>query len=239
MKLMTFNDNLSGLEARKVRLLMYLRRQGITCTRTLAAIESIPREIFVPSTFQHQSYEDMALPIGLGQTISQPMVVATMTQSLSITDRHKVLEIGTGSGYQAAILSKLCRRLYTIERHRPLLVQAEEKFSEMRLRNITAMNGDGMKGWSPQAPFDRIIVTAAAQGTLPDDLIQQLAIGGILIAPVGEGDADQKLIKITRHGEDRYECEDLINVRFVPLLPEIAEETKHIDPEFNQMNAYA
>ena len=120
MVCMSFVENLSGLEAQKIRLLMHLRRQGITCSRTLEAIETIPREIFIPSTFQHQSYEDMALPIGLGQTISQPVVVATMTQSLEISDRHKILEIGTGSGYQAAILSKMCRRLYTIERHKPL-----------------------------------------------------------------------------------------------------------------------
>jgi protein-L-isoaspartate(D-aspartate) O-methyltransferase len=232
-------ENLSGLEAQKIRLLMHLRRRGITCSRTLAAIETTPREIFIPSTFQHQSYEDMALPIGLGQTISQPQVVAMMTQSLNISDRHKVLEIGTGSGYQAAILSKMCRRLYTIERHKPLLVQAEERFTEMRLRNITAMNGDGMKGWAYQAPFDRIIVTAAAHGNIPRDLMCQLAIGGIMVAPVGPSEVDQTLVKIKRIAEDCFEKEALFSVRFVPLLPEIAEETKDIDPEFNQMHAFA
>ncbi len=236
---MTFNNNLSGLEARKIRLIMHLRRQGVTCSNTLRAMELIPREIFVPSTFQHQSYEDMALPIGLGQTISQPLVVASMTQSLQLNDRHKVLEIGTGSGYQAAILSKLCRRLYTIERHRPLLIQAEEKFAEMRLRNITAMNGDGMKGWSPQAPFDRIIVTAAAHGDIPRELMNQLAVGGVMVAPVGDSDTDQRLVKITRRSEDKFDRDEMFNVRFVPLLPEVAEDTKDIDPEFNQMNAYA
>ena len=233
---MTFAENLSGLEAQKIRLLMHLRRRGITCSRTLAAFESIPREIFIPSTFQHQSYEDMALPIGLGQTISQPQVVAMMTQSLDIDDRHKVLEVGTGSGYQAAILSKLCRRLYTIERHNPLLTQAEERFAEMRLRNMTAMNGDGMKGWSYQAPFDRIIVTAAAHGDIPRDLMEQLAVGGIMVAPVGPNDSDQTLVRIKRVAEDCFEKEALFSVRFVPLLPEVAEETKHIDPEFSQMN---
>jgi protein-L-isoaspartate(D-aspartate) O-methyltransferase len=236
---MAYNDSISGLEARKIRLIMHLRRQGVTCSNTLRAIELIPREIFVPSTFQHQSYEDMALPIGLGQTISQPLVVSLMTQSLQLTDRHKVLEIGTGSGYQAAILSKLCRRLYTIERHRPLLIQAEEKFAEMRLRNITAMNGDGMKGWSPQAPFDRIIVTAAAHGDIPRELMDQLAVGGVMVAPVGENDTDQRLVKITRRSEDKFDRDEMFNVRFVPLLPEVAEDTKDIDPEFNQMNAYA
>lgn len=218
---------------------MHLRRRGITCCRTLEAIETIPREIFIPSTFQHQSYEDMALPIGLGQTISQPLVVATMTQALALTDRHKVLEIGTGSGYQAAILSKLCRRLYTIERHKPLLNQAEERFAEMRLRNITAMNGDGMKGWGYQAPYDRIIVTAAAHGDIPNELMEQLAIGGIMIAPIGANDVDQTLVKIRRVSEGHYERENLFAVRFVPLLPEIAEETKDIAPEYNQMNAFA
>ncbi len=236
---MSFIENLSGLQAQKIRLLMHLRRRGITCSRTLEAIETIPREIFIPSTFQHQSYEDMALPIGLGQTISQPLVVATMTQALALTDRHKVLEIGTGSGYQAAILSRLCRRLYTIERHKPLLNQAEDRFSEMRLRNITAMNGDGMKGWAYQAPFDRIIVTAAAHGDIPNELMAQLAIGGIMIAPIGASDVDQTLVKIRRVSEGHYERESLFAVRFVPLLPEIAEETRDIDPEFNQMNAFA
>ena len=236
---MTFSNNLTGLQAQKVRLLMHLRRNGVTCTRTLGAIEDIPREIFIPTTFQHQSYEDMALPIGLGQTISQPSVVATMTQSLDLTDRHKVLEIGTGSGYQASILSRLCRRLYTIERHKPLLHQAEERFREMRLRNITAMNGDGMKGWSYQAPFDRIIVTAAAHGDIPQDLMNQLAIGGIMVAPIGPNDTDQTLVRITRVSEGHFEREALFAVRFVPLLPEVAEETKHIEPEFSQMNAFA
>ena len=218
---------------------MHLRRKGITCARTLSAIENVPREIFVPHTFQHQSYEDMALPIGLGQTISQPSVVATMTQSLALTDRHKVLEIGTGSGYQAAILAKMCRRLYTIERHKPLSQLAEQRFAEMRLRNITAMHADGMKGWHFQAPFDRIIVTAAAHGDIPQELMNQLSIGGIMVAPVGPNETDQTLVRITRTAEDQFERQALFAVRFVPLLPEIAEDTKDIDPEFNQMNAYA
>ena len=218
---------------------MHLRRQGVTCARTLGAIETVPREIFIPSAFQHQSYEDMALPIGLGQTISQPLVVATMTQALELTDRHKVLEIGTGSGYQAAILSKLCRRLYTIERHKPLLKQAEDRFDEMRLRNITALSADGMKGWPHQAPFDRIIVTAAAHVDLPRELLYQLSVGGIMVAPVGIDDIDHTLLVIKRTGEDRFEQKPLFAVRFVPLLPDIAEETADIDPEFNQMNAFA
>lgn len=231
--------NLSGLHAQKIKLLMHLRRHGITCPNVLGAIETIPREIFIPSTFQHQSYEDMALPIGLGQTISQPLVVATMTQALELNDRHKVLEIGTGSGYQASILSKLVRRLYSMERHKPLLSLAEERFTEMRLRNITCMTGDGMKGWPMQAPFDRIIVTAAAHGDIPDELMGQLAVGGIMVAPVGNHDSEQTLIRVKRVSETHYTRETMISVRFVPLLPEIAEETRHIEPDYMQMNAYA
>lgn len=236
---MSFIHNLSGLEAQKIKLLMHLRRRGITCSRVLGAIETVPREIFVPSTFQHQSYEDMALPIGLGQTISQPLVVATMSQALELTDRHKVLEIGTGSGYQASILSKLARRVYSMERHKPLLSMAEQRFSEMRLRNITTICGDGMKGWPLQAPFDRIIVTAAAHGDIPQDLMNQLAIGGIMVAPIGPNDVDQTLVRIHRRDETTFVRESLFSVRFVPLLPEIAEETRDIDPEFAQMNAFA
>jgi protein-L-isoaspartate(D-aspartate) O-methyltransferase len=222
-------DNLSGLHTQKIKLLMHLRRHGITCSNVLGAIESIPREIFIPSTFQHQSYEDMALPIGLGQTISQPLVVATMTQALQLN----------GSGYQASILSKLVRRLYSMERHKPLLSLAEDRFSEMRLRNITCLNGDGMKGWPVQAPFDRIIVTAAAHGDIPTQLTSQLAIGGIMVAPIGSNDTDQTLIRITRESETTYSREALLSVRFVPLLPDVAEETRHIEPDYMQMNAYA
>lgn len=236
---MIFTQNLTGLHAQKIKLLMHLRRRGITCNRVLEAIETIPREIFIPSTFQHQSYEDMALPIGLGQTISQPLVVATMTQALELNDRHKVLEIGTGSGYQASILSKLSRRVYSMERHKPLLSLAEERFSEMRIRNITCVNGDGMKGWPVQAPFDRIIVTAAAHGDIPDELMAQLAIGGIMVAPVGANDVDQTLIRIIRVSETEYRRDALLSVRFVPLLPEVADDTRDIDPDYTQMNAYA
>ncbi|MCC7168195.1 MAG: protein-L-isoaspartate(D-aspartate) O-methyltransferase, partial [Rhodospirillales bacterium] len=172
-----------SVEARKIRLLMELRRGGVVDTRVLAAIERTPRELFVPQTFQDQAYEDQALPIGRGQTISQPLVVGLMTQALEVGERMKVLEIGTGSGYQAAILARLCRRLYTIERHKPLLKEAEERFKALRLYNITAIAGDGMKGWPDQAPFERIMVTAAAT-EIPQALVDQLAVGGILVVPV-------------------------------------------------------
>lgn len=207
--------------ARKIRLIMQLRKAGITDTAVLGAIERIPREAFIPPMFHDQAYEDTALPIGRGQTISQPLVVASMTQALKINDRHKVLEIGTGSGYQAAILSKLCRRVYSIERHRPLLETAERCFTNLRVRNITCKAGDGMKGWIEQAPFDRIIVTAAASAEPPPALLDQLSIGGILVIPMGRDKTSQFVYRITRL-EEGFSCEQLMPVRFVPLLPDIA-----------------
>ena len=156
---------------RRIRLVMDLRTKGITDAKVLGAMERVPRDEFVPAAVRDQAWDDMALPIGRGQTISQPFVVASMTQALKLSDMDKVLEIGTGCGYQTAILSKLCRRVYTIERHKPLLVRAEQMFEHLKLRNITALAGDGMKGWPGQAPFDAIICTAAAQGAPPDALI--------------------------------------------------------------------
>ncbi|MBL1147718.1 MAG: protein-L-isoaspartate(D-aspartate) O-methyltransferase [Pseudomonadota bacterium] len=209
--------------ARRIRLLMKLRRSGITDRAVLGAIERIPREAFVPETFIDQAYEDIALPIGRGQTISQPLVVAAMTQAMKLSDRHKVLEVGTGSGYQAAILSRLCRRVYSIERHRPLLDIAEARFKQLRLHNITTVAGDGMKGWPEQAPFDRIIVTAAASQEPPKALLDQLSIGGLLVIPLGKQNGDQFIYRITRT-EDGYESEKMMPVRFVPLLPDIAPD---------------
>jgi protein-L-isoaspartate(D-aspartate) O-methyltransferase len=209
--------------ARKIRLIMKLRKAGITDTAVLAAIERVPREAFIPPTFHDQAYEDTALPIGRGQTISQPLVVASMTQELKVNDRHKVLEIGTGSGYQAAILAKLCRRVYSIERHRPLLETAEKRLNDLRIRNITCKAGDGMKGWTEQAPFDRIIVTAAASEEPPQPLLDQMSVGGILIIPMGRDKSSQFIYRITRQ-EQGYHCEQLMPVRFVPLLPNIARD---------------
>lgn len=212
---------MSVMLARKIRLIMKLRTSGITDTAVLAAIERVPREDFIPLMFHDQAYEDIALPIGRGQTISQPLVVARMTQELKVNDRHKVLEIGTGSGYQAAILSKLCRRVYSIERHRPLLETAERRFTDLRVRNITCKAADGMKGWTEQAPFDRIIVTAAAAEEPPQALLDQMSIGGIMVIPMGRDKASQFVYRITRT-ETGYDCERLMPVRFVPLLPEVA-----------------
>ncbi len=212
--------------ARKIRLIMKLRASGITDTKVLSAIERIPREFFVPDAFIDQAYEDIALPIGRGQTISQPMIVAMMTQALQLNDRHKVLEIGTGSGYQASVLAKLCRRVYSIERHRPLLEIANARLRELRIHNITTKTADGMKGWNEQQPFDRIIVTAAASREAPLALLEQMSIGGIMILPMGWQKDEQFIYRITKT-EDNYDYERLMPVRFVPLLPDIAP--RHIE----------
>ena len=197
---------------------MELRRQGITDARVLGAIERVPREAFVPETFRDQAYENTALPIGRDQTISQPAVVAFMTQELNIGDRMRVLEIGTGSGYQAAVLAKLCRRVYSIERHRELLADAEAKFRELRINNITTRHGDGTKGWPEQAPFDRIIVTAAATRDIPQSLLDQLAPDGIMIAPMGDNARDQHLFRFMFGEDGILNREKLWPVRFVPLI---------------------
>lgn len=214
--------------ARVIRLIMHLRNAGITDTRVLSALERVPREIFIPVQMQDQAYEDIALPIGRGQTISQPFIVAFMTQALELDDRMKVLEIGTGSGYQACVLAKLCRRVYSIERHKPLLERAEKIFDELKLRNITAIVGDGMKGWPQQAPFDRIIVTAGAQDKPPPALLDQLAIGGIMIVPVGKS-GQQVLRRYKKEADETYAVKDLMPVRFVPLLPDIARASENAD----------
>ena len=203
-------------EANKIRLIMELRRHGITDARVLGAIERVPREAFVPDAFRGRAYENVALPIGHGQTISQPAVVGYMTQELDLTDRMKVLEIGTGSGYQGAILSRLCRRVYTVERSAELLRDAEKIFRDLRLNNITTRHGDGGGGWPEQAPFERIIVTAAAPD-VPPALLGQLAPGGVMILPVGETSDTQQLIKC-RRTEAGIEYESLWPVRFVPLV---------------------
>ncbi len=209
-------------DSQKISLIMALRRQGIHDPNVLGAMERVPRDLFVPEAFQDHAYDNNALPIDCGQTISQPYIVALMTQALDLNDRCKVLEIGTGSGYQAAILSHLSRRVYTIERYRTLHAQAQERFHTLGLTNVTAMVGDGTKGWPDQAPFDRIIVTAAAPD-IPENLIQQLKIGGKLVIPVDNGPDVQELVTISRHDEG-VERRDLIPVRFVPLVEGVAKE---------------
>ena len=205
-----------GLIQKRLRLLMELRRAGIGDARVLGAIERTPREKFVPLSFEDRAYENVALPIGNGQTVSQPYVVALMTEKLELGERQTVLEIGTGSGYQTAVLASLCRRVFSIERHRELLRDAERRFEELRLHNIVCRFGDGTKGWPEQAPYDRVIVTAAAP-EVPSTLIDGLAPGGVLVAPVGEDHRDQQLVRIRRN-DDRFSTEDLGLVRFVPLV---------------------
>ena len=197
-----------------------LRQAGVADGGVLAAMEATPRELFLTDHFKAQAYEDATLPIGYQQTLSAPAVVAKMTEALEITDRMKVLEIGTGSGYQAAVLAQLCRRLYSIERHPALLQDAKDRFQELGLVNITTQAGDGSLGWPEQAPFERIMVTAAA-ADVPDALLGQLAEGGIMIVPVGLDENDQYLLKL-RRGEDGIETEELGPTRFVPLIAGLA-----------------
>lgn len=211
----------------RIRLILALRRAGITDAAVLAAIESIPREVFVPDTFKDQAWEDTALPIGLGQTISQPQVVALMTEALQVSRKHRVLEIGTGSGYQAAVLAKLCRRLYTIERHPALLERAEGIFRTLGLTNIVTRCADGTKGWPELAPFDRIIVTAAPPEEPPALMAQVSPEGGVMVLPMGPSH-DQWLWRLTRTGE-RWERERLTAVRFVPLVPEPPPVSETLD----------
>ena len=201
----------------RLRLLMQLRNNGIRDTAVLSALEQIPREMFVEESFGEHAYDDTALPISCGQTISQPTIVARMTEALELHPRMRVLEIGTGSGYQAAILAKLARRVYTIERHRDLLSMAETRFRELGLHNIVTLRADGSKGWKEAAPFERIIVTAAATA-IPEIYLEQLAPGGVMIIPVGDSVADQQLLRIRKNKEGQILQETLMAVRFVPLV---------------------
>ncbi len=204
-----------------LKLQQDLRSQGVTDEQVLSAMESTPRHCFVPSRFRERAYENRPLPIDCGQTISQPSVVGIMTQVLEVKSHHKVLEVGTGSGYQAAVLSWIARRVYTIERYQELHGEAREAFRSLRLSNITAVHGDGTQGMREQAPFDRIIVTAAAEDP-PATLVEQLAVGGIMVLPVGQTDDIQRLIKLTLT-EDGPRYEELNFVRFVPLIDGIPD----------------
>jgi protein-L-isoaspartate(D-aspartate) O-methyltransferase len=200
----------------QIELIMQLRRRGIRDNKVLRAIELVPRELFVDPAFEDHAYKDIALPIECGQTISQPYVVAFMTEHLDLDERHKVLEIGTGSGYQAAVLSHLCRRVYTVERWRELQKAAERRFERLGIANVTTIIGDGWLGWPPQAPFDRIIVTAAA-AEAPPALIDQLKMGGRMIIPLGQTRDTQMLVQIDKSEAGISEIE-LLPVRFVPLV---------------------
>jgi protein-L-isoaspartate(D-aspartate) O-methyltransferase len=204
-------------DSRKIRLILDLRRAGVTDTVVCGAIERIPRELFAPCEFRDKAYENTALPIACHQTMSAPITVARMTQALEIGERMKVLEVGTGSGYQAAILSRLCRRVYTIERYRELLRVAEQRFAALGITNITSKVADGTLGWREQAPFERIIVTAAA-ADVPPLLADQLAEGGVMVVPIDDGAGAQTLLRVRRVGPG-LDTEDLGAMRFVPLIP--------------------
>jgi protein-L-isoaspartate(D-aspartate) O-methyltransferase len=201
---------------RTMRFLYALRSRGVTDTRVLTAMERIDRGAFVRGLFAGRAYDDVPLPISCGQTISQPSIVGLMTQALNVQPRDTVLEVGTGSGYQAAILSQLARRVYSVDRHRRLVREAQEVFRALGLVNITAFTADGSHGLPDQAPFDRILVTAAAEDP-PGPLLAQLKPGGIMVLPVGQSDTVQNLLKVTRL-ESGYDYEELRPVRFVPLV---------------------
>ena len=209
-------------ETRMARLILSLRSSGVTDPKVLGVIEKTPRDLFVPELFQDRSWEDSALPIACGQTISQPFIVGLMTQALRVEPRSRVLEIGTGSGYQTAVLSRLCRFVYSVERYRTLLGEAEARLKQLHVTNVFTRFGDGGEGWPEQAPFDRILVTAAAPDE-PKTLLAQLKPNGILVAPVGRGPV-QQLKRYIADGKGGFEVETLCEVRFVPLLEGVARE---------------
>jgi protein-L-isoaspartate(D-aspartate) O-methyltransferase len=206
----------------RARLILSLRSQGVSDAAVLNALEQTPRELFTPDLFKARSWEDSALPIACGQTISQPFIVGLMTQALTIEPRARVLEIGTGSGYQTAVLSRLARLVYTVERYRTLMGEAEARFKALQLGNIITRFADGGEGWPEQAPFDRILVTAAAPAE-PKTLLAQLKPSGILVAPIGRGPI-QTLKRYVGDGQGGFKEEVLCDVRFVPLLDGVARE---------------
>ncbi len=217
MNIVTGTSEFGASNYRIIKLIMELRARGISSTSVLSALEKVPRELFVPEMFGLEAYNNSTLPIECGQTISQPYVVALMTEKLDLNDRCKILEVGTGTGFQTAILAQLCRRVYTIERYRRLLEDAEYRFRKLRLTNITSMTGDGTKGWPAQAPFDRIMVTAAAP-RVPDQLLAQLKAGGKMIVPVDNSQGEQDLILFHKDEDEAVSAEVLCVVRFVPLV---------------------
>jgi protein-L-isoaspartate(D-aspartate) O-methyltransferase len=206
----------------RMEFLLTLRRRGISDAAVLRAMEEVPREHFVAPGMAESAYEDQALPIACGQTISQPLIVGLMTQLLEPDRRIRVLEIGTGSGYQAAVLAKLAREVVTVERYRTLAETARKRFDQLGIRNIEVITGDGFLGAPNHAPFERIIVTAAAE-EIPQTLVDQLAPDGIMVLPLGPHGGPQQLVKLTKT-EEGLKREDLILVRFVPMLQGKARE---------------
>ena len=206
----------------RMEFLLSLRRRGISDAAVLRAMDAVPREQFVLPEFVGAAYADSAMPIACGQTISQPYVVAYMSEQLEVKNDHRVLEIGTGSGYQAAVLSRLAGEVFSVERYRTLAERARETLARLGYDNVTVVAGDGLNGLPAYAPYDRIMVTAAAE-TVPEALIGQLAVGGILVLPLGRHDGAQRIVKLTMR-EDGPTQQDLLAVRFVPLLPGQARE---------------
>ncbi len=205
-----------------MEFLLTLRRRGIGDQAVLRAMDEVPRERFVEPGFSGTAYADQALPICCGQTISQPYVVAYMTEQLGVRPHHRVLEVGTGSGYQAAVLSRLAREVVSVERYRTLADVARERLHALGYDNVEVVAGDGFAGVPGKAPYDRIIVTAAAE-TLPQTLIDQLADGGVMLLPLGPHDGTQHIIRLNK-SQTEISRQQLIAVRFVPLLPGQAQE---------------
>ncbi len=213
----------NGKDNDRMEFLLTLRRRGISDQAVLRAMDEVPRGDFVEGEFASRAYADQALPIECGQTISQPYVVAYMTEQLALTPHHRVLEVGTGSGYQAAVLSRLAREVVSIERYRTLAEQARARLAALGYDNVEVVVGDGFAGVPEKAPYDRIIVTAAAE-QVPQALLEQLADdGGVMILPLGPRDGPQHIIKLTK-SQTEISRENLIAVRFVPLLPGQAQE---------------
>jgi protein-L-isoaspartate(D-aspartate) O-methyltransferase len=206
----------------RMQFLLGLRRRGISDPAVLRAMDEVPREHFVEDSLLDKAYADQALPIACGQTISQPYVVAFMTEQLAVQESHRVLEVGTGSGYQAAILSRLAREVISVERYRTLAEAARQRLAALGYDNVEVRLGDGLAGVPERAPFDRIMVTAAAE-TIPEALLQELAEDGVMVLPLGPHAGPQQLVKLTK-GEQAIKQEDLIGVRFVPLLSGKARE---------------
>ena len=205
-----------------MEFLLTLRRRGIGDAAVLRALDEVPRERFVDHEQTEAAYADQALPIACGQTISQPYVVAYMTEQLGVRPHHRVLEVGTGSGYQAAVLSRLAREVVSIERYRTLASAARKRLAALGYENVEVVVGDGLSGVPARAPYDRIIVTAAAE-SVPQALLDQLAEGGVMVLPLGPHGGSQQIIKLTK-SPTGVAREDLIGVRFVPLLPGQARE---------------
>jgi protein-L-isoaspartate(D-aspartate) O-methyltransferase len=205
-----------------MEFMLGLRRHGISDAAVLRAMDDVPREQFVERAYARSAYADQALPIACGQTISQPYVVAYMTEQLDLRSNHRVLEVGTGSGYQAAVLSRLAREVVTIERYRTLADMARARLARLGFDNVEVVVGDGFEGVPERGLYDRIIVTAAAE-QVPDALVGQLAEGGVMVLPLGPHSGAQRIVKLTKTN-DELRHEDLIAVRFVPLLPGKARE---------------